>query len=147
MSQEFKPSVAALKMLQQVEHMSESDVLWAEDMAMGIASTLQYITSKIENPPNKKFGGCQIIHIGTDLFPIMKSLKIKLEHNAITFDEYIKEIDLIVERLKDIVDFSYHAMVSSRVRTHMLVLANAVLVQLEAGFIINKFFELISVEV
>lgn len=127
--------------------MSENDVLWAEDMAMGIASTLQYITSKIENPPNKKFAGCQIIHIGTDLFPEMRSLKTKLEQKTISFDDYIKEIDLIVERLKDVVDFSYHAMFYPRVRTHMRMLANAVLVQLEAGPVINKFFEMISIEV
>ena len=69
MSQELKLSKAAAKMLQQIEHLPESDILWLEDMALGIASSLHHITNKIENPPKRKASGCDIIYLGSDLFP------------------------------------------------------------------------------
>lgn len=147
MSQELKLSKAATKMLQQIEHLPESDILWLEDMALGIASSLHHITNKIENPPKRKASGCDIIYLGSDLFPSIRNLKMMLESNELTFEQYITQLDSIVESLKGFVDNSYDAMYHTKVRLHMRGLANVIVTHLEAGPVINKFFEIISVEV
>ena len=140
MSDSFKPSKQAAIMLSSMRDMDENDLEWLQDMGMGIAATLEDITTRIENPEKERMKGCEVIHLGAELFLPMRTLKQKLETGELVFENYIRELDRIVDRLDQVV------LSNPKVRNHMKQLANAVIVHLEAGPVLNTMFGILGQE-
>lgn len=136
----FKLSKNAEALLQSLQHMDAETLEWYSDMGMGIASTMESITDRIENPPKKLSKGCQVIYLGSELFLPMRALKNNLEAGALTLEEYVKELDLIVDKLDQIVFENKPVLANSKVRNHMKQLANAIILHLEGGPIMNAMF-------
>lgn len=146
MSDSFKPSKQAAIMLSSMHSMNENELDWFQDMGMGIAATLEDITTRIENPEKKRMKGCEVIHLGADLFLPMKTLKQKLEVGELGFENYIQDLDQIVDRLDQVVFENQTVLSNPKVRNHMKQLANAVVVHLEAGAVLNTMFGILNKE-
>lgn len=126
-------------------HDMEDDVLdWFNDMGMGISSTMEDITSRIENPQTGRVKGCEVIHLGAELFLPMRSLKQKLDSGGLFFEEYIRELDSIVDQLDKVVYKNKKVMSNPNVRNYMKQLANTVILHLEAGPVLNAMFGILS---
>jgi hypothetical protein len=132
----FKPSQQALNMLADLDHMEENDIEWLQDMTFGIAATMQDIRAKIENPPTHKQMGCQVIHLGSELFRPIRELKQQLELGP-SLDDYIRGLDEIICQLEVVVDKNHEFMYNEKVRVHMKQITNAIIVHLEAGAVLN----------
>jgi hypothetical protein len=137
----FNPSKQAAAMLSSMREMNDEDLEWLNDMGMGIASTLEEITTRIENPTKVRVQGCEVIHLGAELFLPMRTLKRKLESNDLEFETYIKDLDQIVEKLDQLVFENQKVLSNPKVRNHMRQLANAVILHLEAGPVLNGMFK------
>lgn len=147
MSEEtFKPSKNAAMMLAQMHDMSDDELEWFNDMAMGIASTMEDLTAQIENPPKKRVKGCEVIHLGAELFLPMRNLKQKLENGGLELEDYVSELDQIVDRLSFVVTENQKVLSNPKVRSHMKQLANAVVLHLEAGPVLNNMFGILNQE-
>ena len=146
MSDSFKPSKQAAIMLSSMRDMDENDLEWLQDMGMGIAATLEDITTRIENPEKERMKGCEVIHLGAELFWPMRTLKQKLETGELVFENYIRELDRIVDRLDQVVFENSLVLSNPKVRNHMKQLANAVIVHLEAGPVLNTMFGILGQE-
>jgi len=144
MSDILKPSKQAAMMLSSIHDMDEDDLQWLQDMGMGIASTIEELTTRIENPRKDRVKGCEVIHLGADLFLPMRQLKQKLEVGGLLFEDYIKDLDQIVVRLDQVVFENTKVLGNPRVRNHMKQLANAVIVHLEAGPVLNTMFGILG---
>ena len=131
-------------MLSSMHDMDHTTLEWLNDMGMGIASTIEDITSRIENSPKDRVKGCEVIHLGADLFLPMRSLKKKLEAGGLAFEDYIGELDQIVDRLDQVIFENQKVLSNPKVRNHMKQLANAVILHLEAGPVINTMFDILS---
>lgn len=142
----FKPSKNAAMMLSSMHDMDDDVLEWFNDMGMGIASTMEEITSRIENPPTDRVKGCEVIHLGAELFLPMRSLKQKLEAGGLAFEDYIRELDQIVDRLNHVVCENKKVLSNPKVRNHMKQLANAVVLHLEAGPVLNTMFGILNQE-
>ena len=145
--EDLKLSKQAEKMLLDLRILSEEEIYWLQDMCFGIASTMETITSKIENPPKDKPKGCTIIHVGFELFFPMKEIKQKLLSDKLRLVDYITCLDLVVEDLSKIVDNNYPIMGNPKIRSHMKNMANAVVLQLEAGAVLNSMFRSFEPEI
>ena len=133
----LKPSKQALNMLADLDRMNEDDIEWLRDMTFGIASIMHDIRAKIENPlPNNQKKGCEIIHLGSELFLPIKELKQKLEVGS-TLEDYIRGLDEIVCKLEEVIDKNHSLMHKTRIRSHMKQITNAVVVHVEAGAVLN----------
>lgn len=143
----LKPSKKAEKMLLDLHMLSDDENYWLQDMCFGIASTMETITSKIENPPKDKPKGCSVIHVGFELFFPIKELKQRLEHEQLRLIDYITSLDLVVEDFSKIVDKNYSIMSNSKVRSHMKNMANVIVLQLEAGAVLNSMFRSFEPEI
>jgi len=137
----FNPSKQAAAMLSSMREMNDEDLEWLNDMGMGIASTLEEITTRIEHPTKVRVQGCEVIHLGAELFLPMRTLKRKLESNDLEFETYIKDLDQIVEKLDQLVFENKKVLSNPKVRNHMRQLANAVILHLEAGPVLNGMFK------
>lgn len=124
--------------------MDDASLEWFNDMGMGIASTLEDVTTRIENPTKSRVKGCEVIHLGADLFLPMRTLKQKLEKGGLTFEDYIRQLDQIVIRLDDVVFENKEVLGNPKVRNHMKQLANAVILHLEAGPVLNTMFGILA---
>ena len=144
MSDSFKPSKQAATMLSTMHDMDDTVLEWFNDMGMGITSTLEDVTARIENPPKTRVKGCEVIHLGADLFVPMRALKRKLEAGGLQFEDYIRELDSIVVRLEQVVFENREVLGNPKVRNHMKQLANAVILHLEAGPILNTMFGILG---
>ena len=144
MTDSFKPSKQAAAMLSSMHDMDHTTLEWLNDMGMGIASTIEDITSRIENSPKDRVKGCEVIHLGADLFLPMRSLKKNLEAGGLAFEDYIGELDQIVDRLDQVVFENQKVLSNPKVRNHMKQLANAVILHLEAGPVLNTMFGILS---
>lgn len=141
-----KLSNNAAKMLSSMHDMDNSLLEWFNDMGMGIASTMEDVTTCIENPPTDRVKGCEVIHLGAELFLPMRSLKQKLDGGGLAFESYISELDQIVDRLDQIVFENTKVLSNPKVRNHMKQLANAVILHLEAGPVLNAMFGVLSLK-
>ena len=131
-------------MLSSLHDMDDASLEWFNDMGMGIASTLEDVTTRIENPTKSRVKGCEVIHLGADLFLPMRTLKQKLEKGGLTFEDYIRQLDQIVIRLDDVVFENKEVLGNPKVRNHMKQLANAVILHLEAGPVLNTMFGILA---
>ena len=134
-------------MLTDLHILSDDEVYWLQDMCFGIASTMETITSKIENPPKDKPKGCSVIHVGFELFLPIKELKQRLEYEQLRLIDYITSLDLVVEDFSKIVEKNYVVMNNSKVRSHMKNMANVIVLQLEAGAVLNSMFRSFEPEI
>ena len=134
-------------MLTDLHILSDDEVYWLQDMCFGIASTMETITSKIENPPKDKPTGCSVIHVGFELFLPIKELKQRLEYEQLRLIDYITSLDLVVEDFSKIVEKNYVVMNNSKVRSHMKNMANVIVLQLEAGAVLNSMFRSFEPEI
>lgn len=132
----LKPSQNALNMLADLDRMSEYDIEWLQDMTFGVASIVHDIRAKIENPPTQKDERCQIIHLGSELFLPIRELKRKLDVGS-RLDDYVRDLDQIVCKLEEVVDKNHEFMYNPKVRNHMKQITNAVVVNVEAGAVLN----------
>lgn len=144
MSDSFKPSKQAAIMLSSMHDMDDTVLEWFNDMGMGIASTLEEITNRIENPTKTRVKGCEVIHLGAELFLPMRTLKQKLELGDLAFEDYIRELDQIVMRLDQVVFENQTVLRNPKVRNHMRQLANAIILHLEAGPVLNTMFGILG---
>jgi len=144
MTDSFKPSKQAATMLSAMHDMDDTVLEWFNDMGMGITSTLEDVTARIENPPKARTKGCEVIHLGSDLFLPMRALKQKLEAGGLQFEDYIRELDKIVVRLDEVVFANREVLSNPNVRNHMKQLANAVILHLEAGPVLNTMFGILG---
>ena len=143
----LKPSKKAEKMLLDLHMLSDDENYWLQDMCFGIASTMETITSRIENPPKEKPKGCTIIHAGFELFIPIKELKQQLVSDKLGLVDYITSLDLVVEDFSKIVEKNYEVMSNSKVRSHMKNMANVIVIQLEAGAVLNSMFRSFEPEI
>lgn len=147
MSEEtFKPSKNAAMMLSQMHDMSDDELEWYHDMGVGIASTMEDLTAQIENPTKKRVKGCEIIHLGAELFLPMRTLKQRLEAGGLELEDYVRELDQIVDKLSFIVTENQKVLSNPKVRNHMKQLANTVVLHLEAGPVLNTMFGILNQE-
>lgn len=137
---DFKLSKQATAMIAEIDHLPSSDLDWINDMAMGIATTLKEITERIENPPKEKNKGCEIIHLGSDIFLPIRCLKEEIL-NGISLEYYLRDLDEIVEKLASLIEKNYIVMKNPKVRRYMRDMTNAVILNLEAGPILNGLFK------
>lgn len=144
MSDSFKPSKQAAMMLSSINDMDDNDLDWLQDMGMGIASTIEEITARIENPTKNRVKGCEVIQLGAELFLPMRSLKQRLELGDMTLESYMKDLDQIVECFDQIVFANSLVLSNPKVRNHMKQLANSIVVHLEAGAVLNTMFGILS---
>lgn len=142
----FIPSKQAAMMLSSMHDMDDSTLEWLNDMGMGIAATMEDITVRIENASKERVKGCEVIYLGSELFLPMRMLKQKLESGSLEFEDYIREIDQIVDRLDQIVFENRLVMSNPKVRNHMKQLANAIILHLEAGPVLNTMFGILGQE-
>lgn len=140
------PSKEAAMMLSTMQDMDTETLEWLNDMGMGIASTLEDITTRIENPSKTRVKGCEVIHLGAQLFLPMRTLKQKLELGNLNFEDYIKELDQIVDQLDHVVFENQKVLSNPRVRNHMKQLTNAIILHLEAGPVLNTMFGILGQE-
>ena len=145
--EDFKLSKQAEKMLSDLKILSDDETYWLQDMCFGIASTMETITSRIENPPKEKPKGCSVIHVGFELFLPIKELKQRLEYEQLRLIDYITSLDLVVEDFSKIVEKNYVVMNNSKVRSHMKNMANVIVLQLEAGAVLNSMFRSFEPEI
>jgi hypothetical protein len=144
MSIDFKPSKPAAVMLSAMLDMDETTLEWFNDMGMGISSTLEEITAIVENPPTTRVEGCEVIQLGSDLFIPIKVLKQRLDAGGLEFEDYIRELDRITERLDQVVQANKEVISNPRVRNHMKQLTNVVILHLEAGPVLNTMFGILG---
>lgn len=144
MSTKILLSKQAATMLSEMHDMDHSTLEWFNDMGMGIASTLEEITSRIENPPKDRVKGCEVIHLGSEMFQPMKELKKKLLGDGLLFEDYIRDLDQIVDKLDGVVFENMKVMGNPKVRNHMKSLANAIIMHLEAGPVLNTMFGILA---
>ena len=137
---DFKLSKQAIAMIEEVNHLPTSELEWINDMAMGIATTLKEITERIENPAKEKIEGCELIHLGAEIFFPIRSLKKEIA-NGIELEYYLRDLDEIVEKLAVLVEKNYLVLKNPRVRRHMRDITNAIILNLEAGPILNGLFK------
>lgn len=136
---DFKLSKQAQVMIEELNELPSSDLDWVNDMAMGIATTLKEITERIENPPKDRVKGCEVIYLGADLFAPIRTLKEEV-NNGLNLEYYLRDLDEIVEKFGVLLEKNYPVMKNSRVRRHMRDMANAIILNLEAGPILNGLF-------
>lgn len=137
---DFKLSKQAQVMIEELDELTSSEIDWVNDMAMGIATTLKEITDRIENPPKDRVKGCEVIHLGADLFAPIRTLKEEV-NNGLNLEYYLRDLDEIVEKFGVLLEKNYPVMKNSRVRRHMRDMANAIILNLEAGPILNGLFK------
>ena len=137
---DFKLSKQAQVMIEELDELTSSEIDWVNDMAMGIATTLKEITDRIENPPKDRVKGCEVIHLGSDLFAPIRTLKEEV-NNGLNLEYYLRDLDEIVEKFGVLLEKNYPVMKNSRVRRHMRDMANAIILNLEAGPILNGLFK------
>jgi hypothetical protein len=137
---DFKLSKQAMAMLEELSELPPSEIDWINDMAMGIATTLKEITDRIENPPKEPIKGCEVIHLGAELFTPIRTLKEEI-NNGLNLEYYLRDLDEIVERLSVLVERNYIVLKNPKVRRHMRDITNAIILNLEAGPILNSLFK------
>ncbi len=140
------PSKQAAMMLSQIADMNYDQVDSVHQLGLGIASTMETIATAIENPPNKKKKGCQVIHLGSQLFPAIRDLKQSLDDSELDLETYLRKLTAITDDLCDITEKNHSVMVNPSVRNHMKRLANTIVIGVEAGSILNTMFGIIDSE-
>lgn len=137
---DFKLSKQAQAMIKELDELTISEINWVNDMALGIATTLKEVTSGIENPPKDRVKDCEVIHLGADLFAPMFRLKKEI-NNGINLKYYLTDLDEVVEKLGTLLEKNYPVLKNPRVRRHMKNMANTIILDLEAGPILNGLFK------
>lgn len=140
----FKLSKNAELLLLTLNKSDMETIEWYHDMAMGIASTMETITNSIENPTKKRHEGCTLIYLGSELFIPMRELKSNLDKGNISLEEYIRQLDFIVDKLDQIVFENKKVLYLPKVRNHMKQIANAIILHLEGGPILNAMFKILE---
>jgi hypothetical protein len=140
------PSKQAAMMLSQIADMDYEQLESVHELGLGIASTMETIATAIENPPKKKEKGCQVIYLGSQLFPAIRDLKQSLDDSELDLETYLRKLTAITDDLCEITEKNHFVMVSPSVRTHMKRLANTVVIGVEAGSILNTMFGIIDSE-
>jgi len=140
------PSKQAAMMLSQLADMDYDQIEMINELGLGIASTMESVAANIENPPKKAKKGCQIIHLGSQLFLPIRDLKKSLEDGELDLETYLRKLSLITDDLCLITENNYSVMVNPNVRNHMKRLANTIVIGVEAGSILNTMFGIIESE-
>jgi hypothetical protein len=140
------PSKQAAMMLSEIADMDYDQVETIHDLGLGIASTMETVATIIENPPKKMKEGCQVIHLGSQLFLPIRDLKKSLEDGELDLESYLRKLVVITDDLCDITEKNHSVMADTHVRNHMKRLANTVVIGVEAGSILNTMFGIIDSE-
>lgn len=131
------PSRQAAMLLSELANLSTDELIQLNEIGLGIAHTFETVTANIENPPKKLSAGCQVIHLGSQLFLPIRELKQELDGGELDLEAYLRRLNAITDDLVEIVENNWSAMASKNVREHMRRLTNVIIVELEAGTILN----------
>lgn len=146
MDNSLRPSREAAMMLSTIADMSGDEVELIHDLGITITSTVTTITDSIEKPKRVKTNGCQVIHLGSHLFPAISALKDYLNSGELDLETYLRNLIIITDDLCDIVQNNHSVMAKPSVRKHMKRLINTVLVENEAIAVLNTMFSIIARE-
>lgn len=140
------PSKEAAMMLSELADMTGEQIDTVHDLGISIASNVESATANIENPTKKRVKGCEIIHLGSNLFVPIRDLKQSLEDGELDLEDYLHQLNTITDDLCDIVDKNREVMSNPRVRDHMKRLTNTIILGVEAGVVINTMFSILARE-
>ena len=140
------PSKEAAMMLSELSDMTGDQIDTVHDLGISIASNIESATANIENPTKKRVKGCEIIHLGSNLFVPVRDLKQSLEDGGLNLEDYLRQLNTITDDLCDIVDKNREVMSNPRVRDHMKRLTNTIILGVEAGVVINTMFSILARE-
>lgn len=140
------PSKEAAMMLSELADMTGEQIDTVHDLGISIASNIESATANIENPTKKRVKGCEIIHLGSNLFVPVRDLKQSLEDGDLDLEDYLRQLNTITDDLCDIVDKNREVMSNPRVRDHMKRLTNTIILGVEAGVVINTMFSILARE-
>lgn len=140
------PSKEAAMMLSELADMTGEQIDTVHDLGISIASNIESATANIENPTKKRVKGCEIIHLGSNLFVPVRDLKQSLEDGGLNLEDYLRQLNTITDDLCDIVDKNREVMSNPRVRDHMKRLTNTIILGVEAGVVINTMFSILARE-
>ena len=140
------PSKEAAMMLSELADMTGDQIDTVHDIGISIASNIESATANIENPTKKRVKGCEIIHLGSNLFVPVRDLKQSLEDGGLNLEDYLRQLNTITDDLCDIVDKNREVMSNPRVRDHMKRLTNTIILGVEAGVVINTMFSILARE-
>ena len=140
------PSKEAAMMLSELADMTGDQIDTVHDLGISIASNIESATANIENPTKKRVKGCEIIHLGSNLFVPVRDLKQSLEDGGLNLEDYLRQLNTITDDLCDIVDKNREVMSNPRVRDHMKRLTNTIILGVEAGVVINTMFSILARE-
>lgn len=140
------PSEQAAMMLSELALMREDDMTHLYDIGVSVADVLGQITEQIENPPpaSKRKDGCEIIHPGFELFPLMRELKEELDKGELELESYLRQAQVICDDFIELLETHRSTLANGKVREHMRRLANVILVELEVGPVLNTMFNIID---
>ena len=140
------PSKEAAMMLSELADMTGEQIDTVHDLGISIASNVESATANIENPTKKRVKGCEIIHLGSNLFVPVRDLKQSLEDGGLNLEDYLRQLNTITDDLGDIVDKNREVMSNPKVRDHMKRLTNTIILGVEAGVVINTMFSILARE-
>ena len=140
------PSKEAAMMLSELADMTGEQIDTVHDLGISIASNIESATANIENPTKKRVKGCEIIHLGSNLFVPVRDLKQSLEDGGLNLEDYLRQLNTITDDLCDIVDKNREVMSNPKVRDHMKRLTNTIILGVEAGVVINTMFSILARE-
>lgn len=140
------PSKEAAMMLSELADMTGDQIDTVHDLGISIASNVESATANIENPTKKRVKGCEIIHLGSNLFVPVRDLKQSLEDGGLNLEDYLRQLNTITDDLCNIVDKNREVMSNPRVRDHMKRLTNTIILGVEAGVVINTMFSILARE-
>jgi hypothetical protein len=142
------PSRPAAMMLSEMANMNINEIELVNDLGLGIASVMEDVREMIENPPKKRYKqeGAEVIQLCSHLIPAVQELKTELHYGNLDLTSYLQRLSSITDELSLLTEKNHSSMVSPAVRNHMRNMANIVLLDAEAGAVVNTMFNIIGTE-